>query len=195
MNFVGHAVVAGRARAAAPFVFGAMVPDLRRFAMGEELAVDDEPTVHDGVAAHHRTDAAFHDDPRFKAWMAELVASMPEANRGARAAAHVAVELAIDGLLLDAGATDDYDRALAWAGTATVGRWRDVVHRMQAGTVVDAYASASGIADRVVSVMERRPRLRPIAPDRGHLAVAVDAVLPSIAPALPALVDDLVRQT
>lgn len=190
MNFVGHAVVAGRERAGGAYAFGAMVPDLRRFARGEPLAVVDDE-VDGGIASHHRVDAAFHDHALFRGWMRELVAAMPVADRGARAAAHVAVELAIDGVLLRTDAAA-YDDALGWAGAVLDGPWGEVVARMRAGAVVEAYATATGVADRVVAVMERRPRLRPIAPRRDDLAVAVATVLPSIEPAVSGLVTELV---
>jgi len=189
VNFVGHAVVAGAERGSDAYAFGAMVPDLRRFAAGEPLPMTDA-AVDAGITSHHRVDAAFHDHELFRAWTAELVASMPVADRGARAAAHVAVELAIDGVLLRGDAAA-YEGALRWAAATVDGAWADVVARMRLGAIVDAYGTADGVADRVVSVMERRPRLRPIAPRRGDLAVAVAAVLPSIEPAVHGLVAEL----
>lgn len=189
MNFVGHAVVAGRQVPLDAYAFGAMVPDLRRIARGTPLDLDD-PAVDAGMASHHVVDAAFHDHPWFRRSMAALVAAMPVADRGARAAAHVAVELAIDGVLLRRGAPA-YDAALRWAAASLDGPWREVAERMGAGAVVGAYASSEGIADRVVSVMERRPRLRPIAPARDDLAVAVDVILPVVERDLDELVAEL----
>lgn len=181
MNFVGHAVVAWRERADPAFAFGAMVPDLSRFALREPPAPSrDEATMRDGVGAHHRADAAFHDHPTFKGWMDELVGAMPVADRGARAAAHVAVELLIDGALLGAGEAGAYDDALTWALPTFDGTWAEVVARMQRGTVVDAYRSPAGIAERVVGVMRRRPRLVRIAPQVEDLAGAVAAVEPAV---------------
>ena len=189
MNFVGHAVVAGCERADAAYAFGAMVPDLRRFAGGAPLPLDDA-LIDAGIASHHRVDAAFHDHPQFRRWMAALVDAMPVADRGARAAAHVAVELAIDGVLLRRGAAA-YADAVEWAQQRVDGMWGDVTARMRAGAIVDAYGSAAGVADRVVSVMERRPRLRPIAPRRDDLRRAVAVVLPSIEPDVDGLVAEL----
>jgi hypothetical protein len=140
--------------------------------------VEDDALVA-GVASHHRTDAAFHDHPWFKSTMAALVEAMPVADRGVRAAAHVAVELAIDGALLQRG-VPDYDAALAWATSSLAGPWREVAARLRDGEIVRAFSSSWGIADRAVSVMERRPRLRPIAPDRVALADAVAAVIPVV---------------
>jgi acyl carrier protein phosphodiesterase len=178
VNFVAHAVVAGRQRDEPAFAFGAMVPDLQRLAR-EPL---DHPSddLAAGVAAHHRADAAFHESPAFKAWMALVVAGMEERGRGARAAAHVAVELAIDGHLLATGGARSYDDALGWAAGELDGRWALLVDRMHAGEVVDAYATPAGIASRVVGVMLRRPRLAPITPDVDDLAAGIAAARPAI---------------
>ena len=193
MNFVGHAVVAGHERDDAAFAFGAMVPDLSRFAGRAPLPRTDARAALDaGVESHHRVDAVFHDHPRFRSWMATVVAAMPVPDRGSRAAAHVAVELAIDGALLRAGRAAAYDRALRWAsGAVGVGPWGEVVDRMRRGAVVEAYGSPEAIADRVVSVLERRPRLRRLGVDRAALATAVAAVLPELEPAVPDLVLEL----
>jgi hypothetical protein len=187
VNFVAHAVVAGRQRDEPGYAFGAMVPDLQRMAR-EPLDVA-HVEVADGIASHHRADAAFHDLPVFKRWMAEVVAGMQEQGRGARAAAHVAVELAIDGHLLATGATGPYDGALRWASGALDGRWGLLVDRMQGGEVIDAYGSAPAIAARVVGVMLRRPRLAPITPDVDDLATGIGSVLGAIGDEA----DDVVR--
>jgi hypothetical protein len=178
VNFVAHAVVAGRQRDEPAYAFGAMVPDLQRMARVPLDVVHDD--VAAGIASHHRADAAFHDLPEFKQWMATVVAAMREQGRGARAAAHVAVELAIDGHLITSGSVGSYDGALGWAGRALDGRWGLLVDRMRTGEVIDAYAGAEGIASRVVAVMLRRPRLAPITPDVDDLAAGVVAVMPAI---------------
>ena len=192
MNFVGHAVVAGRERTEAAFAFGAMVPDLRRFARREDAApTRDADTLVAGVRSHHRIDAAFHDHELFRAWMAGVVSAMPAPDRGARAAAHVAVELAIDGLLLDGGVAGAYDDALEWALLSFDGAWLEAVERMRTGEIVEAYRTADGIAARVVGVMNRRPRLRRLDVDERALAAAVASVIPSITDSIDELVGEL----
>jgi len=181
MNFVAHAVVAWRERAEAPFAFGAMVPDLSRFAQRVEPQPDrDADVMRAGVAAHHRADAAFHDHELFRAWTDVVAESTPGNRRGAKAAAHVAVELAIDGLLLDEAATAPYDEALDWAVPAFDGTWRQVVARMRTGEILEAYGDPDHIAERVVAVLGRRPRLAPLAPDPADLGAALTAVVPGI---------------
>jgi hypothetical protein len=147
-----------------------------------------------GVESHHRADAAFHDSAMFKAWMRTVVAAMSAQDRGARAAAHVAVELAIDGHLLATDATNPYDDALTWAAGALDGSWSVLVERMRAGDVVDAYRTADGIASRVVGVMRRRPRLAPITPAVPDLARGVVVVLPAIVEGLDELLEEVSRR-
>jgi hypothetical protein len=181
VNFVAHAVVAHRQRAEPAFAFGAMVPDLLRLTRRAPLEpARDDDVVLAGIAAHHRADAAFHDHPTFKGWTATLVDAMPEPDRGARAAAHVAVELLIDGVLLERGDAGAYEDALAWAGTSLDGTWAELVDRMRIGDIVAAYASPEGVAERVAGIMQRRPRLARLGVRPEPLATAVRAVEPAV---------------
>ena len=181
MNFVAHAVVAWRERAEPAFAFGAMVPDLSRLTRRAPLEpARDAHVVTAGVAAHHRADAVFHDHPTFKTWMATLVDHMPEPDRGARAAAHVAVELLVDGVLLERGAAGAYDDALLWGDAVLAGPWGDLVARMRVGDIVTAFASPEGIGERVAGILQRRPRLARLGVTAGPLAAAVRAVEPAV---------------
>jgi hypothetical protein len=181
VNFVAHAVVAHRERADPAFAFGAMVPDLARLARRAPLAPSCRgDVVTAGVAAHHRADAAFHDHPTFKAWMATVVDHLPAPDRGARAAAHVAVELLVDGVLLERGGAGAYEDALAWAGDSVDGAWGALVARMRTGDIVAAYGSPDGIGERVAGILQRRPRLARLGVTAGPLADAVRAVEPDV---------------
>jgi hypothetical protein len=192
VNFVGHAVVAWRERAEPAFAFGAMVPDLRRFAdRAVPAPTRDLGALVAGVDSHHRVDAAFHDHELFRAWTAAVLAAMPSPDRGARAAAHVAVELAIDGLLLARDGAGAYAVSLDWAAASFDGPWLATVVRMRTGEIVEAYGSAEGIAARVVGVMDRRPRLRRLAVDEAALVAAVAGVTPTIESSLDRLLRDL----
>jgi hypothetical protein len=181
VNFVAHAVVAWRERSEPAFAFGAMVPDLSRLTRRAPCEpARDALLVTTGVAAHHRADAAFHDHPTFKAWMATLVEHMPSPDRGARAAAHVAVELLIDGVLLERAAAGAYDEALRWGDDALDGAWGDLVARMRVGDIVAAYRTADGVAERVARILQRRPRLAGLGVTAEPLARAVRAVEPDV---------------
>jgi acyl carrier protein phosphodiesterase len=168
------------------------VPDLSRFARREEPVPSSHgDELRQGIAAHHRADAAFHDHPLFTSWMAEVRHALPSSGRGGLAAAHVAVELLIDGALLDAGAAGAYDDALAWAQPSFDGTWDEVVSRMRTGEIIEAYRRPDGVAERVVAVLRRRPRLAPLAPAPADLAAAVAGVSPSVLRGLSQLLDEV----
>jgi hypothetical protein len=127
MNFFGHVVVATWQPARdARTALGAMLPDLVGVAGLRGVAPGD-PEVARGVALHHRTDEVFHASDTFVS-LQTLLRSALEARgiRGgpARAAAHVGIELLLDGLLLDGGPIDGDSVAEA----APHGRRRDPAH-------------------------------------------------------------------
>lgn len=189
MNFVAHAVVAATEGDSA-YAFGAMVPDLRAFVAGSELLA---PTKHRadvdaGIRSHHRVDSAFHADGQFKAWMARVSNELGNTRAG-RAAAHVAVELAIDGQLLVAGRAQSFYDALEWAGGALDGRWLTLVEHLATDELVGAYSTADGVARRTVGAISRRPRLGRLELDAAALAVAIGNIGPLIAAGL----DDVLR--
>ena len=186
MNFVAHAVVAGQP---APFAFGAMVPDLLKLVRGAPLDTDSDE-VAAGVRAHHAVDSAFHDHATFKAWM-RIVRDELGGTRIAFAAAHVGVELAMDGVLLERSRTAAFDGALDWARTELDGPWRELAER--APEVVDAYRTPAGVARRTAGAISRRPRLSRLALDERDLARAIGVVLPDIASDLDAVLDDCSR--
>ena len=189
MNFVAHAVVAANEGRPA-YVFGAMVPDLRAFTRGETLTppLADQHHVDAGIRSHHRVDSAFHADLRFKAWMAEVSEQMGN-TRAARAAAHVAVELAMDGQLLDAQRAGPFYDALAWASDTLSGPWSALVERLAGDELVDAYRTPEGVARRTVGAISRRPRLSRLELDVDALTTAIANTGASIASGL----DDVLR--
>jgi hypothetical protein len=182
LNFIAHAVVAGGSE---PYAFGAMVPDLSKLAGGAPLGIEHED-VDAGVRSHHAVDAAFHDHARFKAWM-RVVRDELGGTRIAYAAAHVGVELAMDGVLLERGLTDAFDGAMRWARTELDGPWRALAQR--APEVVDAYRTPDGVARRTLGAISRRPRLGRLALDERELSRAIAVVRPDIESEL----DDLLR--
>ena len=111
MNFGAHIVVAERVGASP---LAAAAPDLVHMArLGLAPGVD--------AAHHHRADAAFHDLPWFQARTRALSIDLQGhgVRRGpARGAAHVAVELLLDGAVL----ADEEDAASFEATWAILGR-------------------------------------------------------------------------
>lgn len=183
MNFVAHAVVAGEP---APFAFGAMVPDLVKLVRGAPLDTE-SADVHAGVRSHHVVDRAFHEHDTFKAWM-RVVRDELGGTRIAYAAAHVGVELAMDGVLLERERTAAFDDAMAWAREELAGPWRELAER--APDVVDAYRTPIGVARRTCGAISRRPRLSRLALDEHDLARAIAVVLPEIERDLDAVLAD-----
>jgi hypothetical protein len=183
VNFIAHAVVAG---SPAPFAFGAMVPDLHKLVGGAPLAPHVD--VDAGIRSHHAVDATFHDHPTFLAWQRVVRAELGGTRIGF-AAAHVAVELMMDGVLLDRGRTGAFDDAMGWVHAELDGPWRELAER--APEVVDAYRTPDGVARRTIGAISRRPRLSKLVIDRDELAGAVAVVLPAIESGLDALLADL----
>ncbi|HEY8093119.1 MAG TPA: hypothetical protein VID93_05030, partial [Acidimicrobiales bacterium] len=104
MNFVSHMVVARQAtpEATTPLLLGAAAPDLARMAR-LPVATAGPPDFAAGVATHHRTDAVFHGLDWFRATNRRLVRDLSDrgVRRGpARGAAHVLIELLLDGAVL-----------------------------------------------------------------------------------------------
>src|SRR5688500_6518447 len=121
-----------------------MVPDLLKLVRGAPLDTDSDE-VAAGVRAHHAVDSAFHEHGTFKAWM-RVVRDELGGTRIAYAAAHVGVELAMDGVLLERDRTQAFDDAMGWARAELIGPWRELAERVP--EVVDAYRSPAGVARR-----------------------------------------------
>ncbi|HEX3307722.1 MAG TPA: hypothetical protein VHS32_15855, partial [Streptosporangiaceae bacterium] len=99
MNFFGHAAVARRTDDDPAFLLGAMAPDLLPLC-GAIPGTETSPLVVAGQAHHLSVDARFHAAPAFTtltAWAAGALRQRGVARGAARGAAHVGVELFLDG--------------------------------------------------------------------------------------------------
>jgi len=160
-------------RPSTPLLLGAAAPDLARMARvpvatsgsGDHLA---------GVAVHHRTDAVFHELAWFRDHNRRLVGDL--ADRGirrgpAQGAAHVLIELLLDGALLtdpghaatfagpwEAMSAPDGD-ALAVVETAHHDQWVDFLGQLTERLEPAAYGDPTYAADRTANTLARRPRL------------------------------------
>ena len=188
MNFFGHAAVATWAEDATPaFVLGAMLPDFAAISGARSVRPTHQETAR-GVALHHATDAVFHAAPDFVALtrlVRERLARGGLARGGARAAAHVGIELLIDGTLVTDGrvcdlyvhALKDAEAHIACAGADDVPRLARFLDRVRSAGVPYPYADPQVVAARVERALSSRPLL---ALHEGH-ADMLAAVLADVA--------------
>jgi hypothetical protein len=190
VNFFGHAVVACRVSDAPAFLLGAMAPDLLPLC-GAVPSGETSPAVTAGQAHHLSVDAAFHANPAFTrlcAWAARDLVERGLPRGGARGAAHVGIELLLDGLLAsETTARGAYARSLTeaegaccpflWPDEPSQRRWSELIVRLRAGAVPDAYRDLDFVAARVMGALRHRPRLT-IA---RHDAPTLRAFLPALA--------------
>ena len=176
MNFFSHAWIAAQLRPEPRFVLGAMLPDLAVI-LGSRFELPAEPVLADGVRLHHATDALFHASDGFRRWNQDGVVALLalELPRGpARGAAHLGVELLLDGVLARAPgpAPGAYQAALAEAGQVSIA-WRgkdlrrdleDLCERLAGHSAASAAADASRLAERIERTLAPRRRLR-LAPE------------------------------
>jgi hypothetical protein len=170
MNVLGHTFVALASGDDDPaFVLGAVLPDLAPMV---DVRVDRsrvDGRVGEGVRCHVEADAAFHADPAFRAGAAALRRDLAEAGleRGpVRAVGHAGWELLLDGTLVGSAAEEAYWRALDVGETVLDAvaepdrrRWLAFcAHRHQRPAL--RYDDPAWVAERLHSVLARRPRLR-----------------------------------
>lgn len=174
VNFFGHAWLAAGRNADPRFVLGAMLPDLAPMA-GLRLRGADDAALSAGIAHHLAVDAAFHALPAFQLLTADAARALRRAGlrRGpARGAAHIGLELLLDGWLARrCGVPGVYRTALAQApqlgallrfapGAAGVAwTFPDLCRKLAASPLPEAYAEPSYTAARVAAALARRPRL------------------------------------
>ena len=188
------------------FLLGAAAPDLARMAR-VPVATDGPGDLLAGVAAHHRTDAAFHESAWFRSHNRALVAELGArgVRRGpARGAGHVLVELLLDGALL----TDESHAATFAAPWAALGRadddalamvpsghreqWVDLLGELTRRLEPARYADAAYAADRTAGTLSRRPRLAMTDGEQAVLRDVASEVHPDITAGAAALLDDIV---
>ena len=172
MNFFGHAAAARRIDDDPFFILGAMAPDLLPLC-GAVPSGASSPRVAVGEAHHHSVDQLFHDNPAFTtlaSWASQSLRELGLHRGAARGAAHVGIELLLDGVLAtETRARAAYARSLAlaettctpfvWRDELSGSRWQALVIRLRTGPVPEAYRDPAFVADRVLGALARRPRL------------------------------------
>ena len=200
MNFFGHAAVARQVDDDPAFLLGAMAPDLLAMC-GAIAGAATSPKVSAGQAHHLLVDARFHATAAFTstaAWAARALMAAGLPRGAARGAAHVGVELFLDGLLArDAGARAAYLRSLAgaettrapflWGDPLSARRWGALVSRLREGTILDGYRDPDFVAARLAGALARRPRLALGVGDAEALRAFLPALEQRVAGELPGL--------
>jgi len=174
VNFFAHATVACWERDDPEYVLGSMLPDFATMT-GTRLRSAGHVDVAAGLVLHRVSDAAFHQSARFGAlclsgtrWLrAHGVSRGP-----ARGAAHVGVELLLDGVLvddarvcdryaaaLDAGGEPGLRETLRWHAGDGDRRWQRLQSRLVAHGAPLEYRRPEVVAARVVRALSPRPRL------------------------------------
>ena len=185
MNFFGHAVVASWADPSPEHVLGSMLPDFEAMTRVPVLEVRDA-AIENGIATHHRTDEAFHHGQSFLRLSGWALSTLSEAGvrRGtARAVAHIATEMFLDGHLVERGGrTTPYLSAIALESEQSI-RWQDggeafdrLRERLNGWGVPADYADPPFVFVRHRDVLDRRPRLAIQAGD----AIQVARCLPEL---------------
>src|SRR5262245_31464458 len=167
-----------------------MAPDLLPLC-GAVAERETSPKVAAGRAHHLAVDAQFHASPAFTTMQVWASGAMVRAGlpRGAaRGAAHVGIELFLDGALAaETRAREAYARSLAdadttgtpfvWRDEQSGARWRTLVQRLRGGAIPVLYRDSDFVADRLIGALARRPRLAL----RGDEATILRGFLPALA--------------
>jgi hypothetical protein len=204
VNFYGHAVLAESGAGDPDRVLGAMLPDLAAMA-GLRLGEVRGDALRAGVELHHRSDSAFHGARGFLELVRDASAWLRDAGiaRGpARAAAHVGIELLLDGWLAGLHPpSPTYREALrrgpaslgriSWRGFLAPGRFPAVCARLGAGEIPGRYRDLEYASSRVARALARRPRLALHADQRGLLTEGLRGIAPRLVRAAPGLLGEV----
>lgn len=201
MNFYAHAVVAEARRTDADFVLGSMLPDLAAMA-GLRVAGADSTELRQGIRLHHESDERFHACAVFGALTRDGARDLQALGlrRGpARGAAHVGIELLLDGWLVgERPPTDAYrsaiDRAAVCSDTVQwrtppTKEWRRLCARITTAEATDGYKDPAEVARRTARALARRPRLALAEQEFGPLETWLRTVRARVAHHGPALLE------
>lgn len=194
MNYFGHAAVASwqaTEDALAGVAFGAMLPDFSVMC-GARVASGGTAHVDAGIALHHATDAVFHHAPAVSALFRDAEGRLAErgVRRGPmRAAAHVGVELLLDGVLLDDArhraaytAAMGHDAAmLVWREEGDPARFATFLARLRGYGLPEDLRRPRAAAERIFRMLAGRKLLAPEANERTAIADVLEELAPRVA--------------
>ena len=196
MNYLGHVAVGlATGRSDDLFVLGTALPDVASMAGVRVDRARLGSDVGAGVDCHLAADTAFHDHPAFRSGSAALRDDLRGAGFATgprRVIGHAGWELLLDGTLLGSETEAAYRRGLARAGevrdavdAASADRWDRLVAHGPPPAL--RYDDPAWVADRLVAMLARRPRLAVPADRAGDVtailadhAAAVRAVAPTV---------------
>lgn len=202
MNFYSHAVIAARRDGAPELVLGAMLPD---FAGMIRARVPRTHTLQlqAGLELHQRTDAVFHEAVAFRrltALSVEQLRARGVARGAARAAAHVGLELLLDGALqrltgieasyleaLSSARSPRVQGELRWDAAEEAQRFTGLVERLSSHGLSPAHTSPELVALRLEATLAPRPRLALRPGDLLRLRAWAADILPELERATPDL--------
>jgi len=200
VNFFGHAHVARRVDDDPRWVLGSMLPDFASMCRARMAGVDD-PRVEAGVTFHHETDDVFHGCRVFVELQSEGIDALEAAGVGrgpARATAHVGLELLLDGLLLDDGATcTSYLEAVSMPGDWGVrlrrgeARFAALRERVVGYGLPEDYRHPDRVAGRLQRILAPRPRLAFAPGDERPVTRWLEQTRPTLARRLDELLGEL----
>jgi hypothetical protein len=201
VNWYAHAVLAESRCADPACLLGAMLPDLVG-AVGLRAQTPRDPALCLGFRLHAAADAAFHAAPEFGTLVAagrEALEAAGVVRGSARAAAHVGIELLLDGWLAarqppSTAFADALARAPALAEDAALfrpapepERWRAFCAGLSQSGLPLAYRCPERAALGVERALARRPRLALRAGERPAVASWLAEAAEMLAPRAPAL--------
>lgn len=195
MNFVAHAVIA-EALGCNPLVaFGSMVPDLANMvgAMTGVRSVPDlpAPELQFGSSVHVATDEAFHHHPTFLTLTRVAASAMDGRRHVNTAAAHVGIELMIDGMLLAQSRAEPYAVALGAATPFCLGPWAELMDHLADDNPTRHYRSVQGCAERTWRILGGRRVLAQGRPTIESLNAGLNEVASEVGLAINDLLHDV----
>lgn len=195
MNFVAHAVVAEALGCSSHEVFGSMTPDLANM-VGAMTGTRSAPglpsdSLQYGSSVHNATDDAFHHHPTFVSLTRTAASAMDGRRHVNTAAAHVGIELMIDGFLLAEHGTDCYRDALAAASPFCTGSWAELMTYLVDDNPTRHYKTIDGCAERTWRILGGRRILAQGRPSIEALVSGLHGVADEVRAAVDALVPEV----
>ncbi|MCE2391120.1 MAG: hypothetical protein J4G09_06495 [Proteobacteria bacterium] len=200
MNYFGHACVANWSTDSPAVVLGAMLPDFAAMVRAR-IASLQSGRLREGAALHQRTDAAFHRLAEFRRLYRDGARALEERGLGrgpARGAAHVGVELLLDGELLDqpgaqtayldalrAASRPELARAIHWRSPDAARRWVNLLDRLREAGAPLGYRTPGRVAEGIERALHGRRHLQLDDEAPGRVAGWVGDAQPRVRAAVP----------